>query len=166
MDLPFSITRETLILALLYIIGTAIALTKIIDGLQKAGVIKDETTGHWNQALSLVGAIAIVVLQQLGAGAGVEDAQQAGALAAATLIAAGLIAFLTWAFHQGVLILEGLKPKPTTPTATVTVKTSGDASASAVASSSPSAPDTIAPLPTSSTEVYSESPLSLGQPQG
>lgn len=143
--MEFHITKELVVLVLLYIVGTAIALTKILDGLQKAGVVKQDTTGHWNQALSLVGAIAIVVLQQIGAGAGVEDAQQAGALVAATLIAAGLIAFLSWAFHQLVLLLEGLKPKPTTPSATVTVKTQGDASATATASSTP--PDEALPSP-------------------
>lgn len=130
MEIPhIVITKDIVILIVFYILGLAVALTKLLDTFQSWGWIKpgDEntpgTTGYWNQVLSFVITAASFAAVHLGAGAGVDSVIQAGVEASAVLLASGLLAMLAWFAHQGVLIIDGLKkqepkePKALTPIA-------------------------------------------------
>lgn len=93
---------------LVAVIAAAVVVTKLIDGLQKTGAVKDGQAHNWNQVLAFVVALAGFLLKQFGAGdAALIDAQSFGLQIAAALVTGFTIAIAAKALHEVVKWLEG-----------------------------------------------------------
>jgi hypothetical protein len=105
--MTFHIEGSQVIRFLLLVIMAAVLVTKLIDGLQKAGAIKDGTAGHWNQGLAFVVALAGFLLKYLGGDGQIADAQAFGLQLAAVLVTGFSVAVVAKLLHGVVLWLEG-----------------------------------------------------------
>lgn len=104
------ISASDVVRLLIAIIAAAVFVTKLIDGLQKAGAVKDNQAHNWNQALGFVIALSGFLLKYLGVGeSGALDSQALGLELAGVLITGFSIALVAKLLHELVKWMEGHK---------------------------------------------------------
>lgn len=108
--MELNITADQAVQALVIVIAVAIVVTKLIDGLMKAGAIKDGDAGTANQVIALVVAAAGFLLRYFGQAGKVAEAETLGLELAAALVSSYVISFLAWLIHEQIVKrIEGRK---------------------------------------------------------